>query len=220
MSSIGEQVNYKEMVNPINENGYDIKEIKRGEVWYCDLEGIGYTSVHVQEKTRPALVIQNNVGNAKSETIIVALLTSKDKKPYPFQYHFVRNNKVNVVMFEQIFTIDSFRLTDKMFELTPQQLQEADKALMYSLQLNKLSLENICDFNVVSLTTKKTLIKTETYFEFEFVYTGGIREISNIPLETLQQFDKDINVDIGFNELKNKFDSLHGLHWLVTHNTI
>lgn len=146
---------FKEITSSETNTEYDDREIKRGEIYFINLEDIGYVSKHILSKTRPALVIQNDVGNARGQTIIVALLTTTYKKPYPFQYHINLNNRESVILFEQIMSIDKARLMDKIGELTYQQMKEAEEKLMFSLQLNKFSLENIQDIEINSVITKK-----------------------------------------------------------------
>ena len=205
------------------ETEYDPREFKRGEVYYVDLEDIGYTSKHISNKTRPGLIIQNNKGNEMGHTLIVALLTTSDKKIYPFQYHVTLNNRKSIIMCEQIMTIDKYRVLEKLGELTPQQMREADKVLMYSLQLNKLSLENVSDISVVSVVTKKIKstskkYQEKIYFEINIFFTNNQIEPIKIELETLQKFNPSITKDTDFDELKTMLDCCKGLSFLVNNN--
>lgn len=195
----------------------DDRDIKRGEIYYIDLEDIGYGSRFIQVKTRPGLIIQNDIGNLHSQTVIVALMTTSIKKPYPFQYRLHFNNKDCAIMFEQIMTIDKFRIMDKIGQLTPTQMHEAEKCLAHSLQLNQLSLENIIDFDIESVTTRKTASGTYTYFEFK-IQTNQPNPIKiDISLEDMQDYDKIINASTPFTTIKQLFDNCKGLHWLITH---
>ena len=216
MATLGNTSNLSEAFD----HTYDTREIKRGEIYYVDLEDINYTNTHVAGKTRPAIVISNNIGNARSDTAIVALLTTQRKKEYKFQYTFMLNSRESVVMCEQLMTLDDYRLKDKISELTNQQMKELEQALMYELQLNKLSLENIVDFDIVSLTTRKTRLSEETYFEAKIEYEGNQFQIINISLDKLKAFDSKITKDTEFTDIKKRLDNCAGLHWLVTNNEI
>ena len=216
MATIGNSTNLSDALDSI----YDTREIKRGEIYYLDLDGINYSSRFVQQKTRPALIIQNDIGNQRSGTVIVALLTTSVKKPYPFQYQFVLNGRDSVIMCEQIMTVDRDHLLEKTGELTYQQMRELELKLMYSLQLNRLTLENIIDFDVISVITKKTKRGTETYFEIQINFEGFVHQTINITLENLQKFNSAITNDIDFDELKKMLDNCKGLHWLVKNNEI
>ena len=108
----------------------------RGEIYYINLEGVGTGTKFIQQKTRPALIIQNDLGNTNAFTVIIALMTSTYKRGYPFQYIFrFSDNRESVVMFDQIMTIDKTRILGKIGQLSPKQMKEAEQRLMYSLQL-------------------------------------------------------------------------------------
>lgn len=211
---------FKEIISSDNNTEYDEREIKRGEIYFIDLDNIGYISKHILAKTRPALVIQNDVGNARGQTVIVALLTTTNKKPYPFQYHITLNGRESVILFEQIMSVEKGRILDKVGELTYQQMKEAEEKLMYSLQLNRFSLENVQDIEINSIITKKTKLEETIYFEIEIMFMYNQAKTINIRLENLKKFNKNITKDIDFIELKNMLDCCKGLNWLVNNNEI
>lgn len=216
MSTIGQMTKLSDLIP----TEYDLREFKRGEIYYVDLEDIGYASKNVMTKTRPALIIQNNIGNAHSQTVIIALLTTSYKKDYPFQYQFKLNNRDSIIMFNQIMTVDKYRLLEKCGGLTDQQMKAAEKKLMYSLQLNRLSFENLIDFNVVSVVNKKTKSQETTYFEIELFFEHNLSQLSQIALGNLQKFNPIITKNTSFDDLKRMLDCCKGLHWLTKHNEI
>jgi len=118
-------------------------------------------------------------------------------------------------MLEQIFSLDKFRVTDKYGELTPVQMREVEKRIMYSLELNKFSLDNVKDIDVLSVVEKKTKISTTVYFEFTIIFTDNQNQILNISLDKLKLFDKSITKETDFSTLKKTFDCCKGLNWLV-----
>lgn len=218
MATIGQTA--KNIADLANDNYYDDRVFKRGDIYYLDLEDIGYGSKYVQTKTRPALIIQNDVGNLHSGTLIVALLTTSFKKPYPFQYCFSLNGRDSVIMFEQVMTVDKFRMLEKCGELSFQQMKDAEEKLMYSLQLNRMSLENIVDFDVISVVSEKNRNDEIIYFKFEVKFENNLKSIINIELNKLREFDPTIGRDTDFDELKEIFDCCRGLHWLARNNHI
>ncbi|CAB1251451.1 conserved protein of unknown function [Ruminococcaceae bacterium BL-6] len=217
MSTIGSITNLSDAID----HGYDDREIKRGEIYYVDLEGVDYISSHVSiGKIRPCLIFSNDMGNAKSDIVVIALITSAEKRNYKFQYKFQINGRNSIVMCEQLLSCDQWRLKDKLGELTHEQMKEAEKALLYELGLTKLSLENVVDFDIISLVTKKTRTEETTYFEAKIEYEGNHVQTVNITLDRLKAFDSKINKDMEFTEIKKKLDSCRGLHWLVSNNEI
>ncbi|MDD3244324.1 MAG: type II toxin-antitoxin system PemK/MazF family toxin [Eubacteriales bacterium] len=109
--------------------------VKRGEIYYADLSpGVGSEQMGL----RPVLVVQNDVGNRYSPTVIVTAITSRlDKNRLPThiglharQYGL---DKDSVVLAEQIRTLDKSRLRERMGQLPQDMMQQVDQALQISL---------------------------------------------------------------------------------------
>lgn len=195
---------------------FDARTFKRGEIWFVNLEDLNYNE-HVQSKNRPALIIQNDVGNSFSQTLIIAPLTSQPKKEYPFHYHFQLNGKNNIVMFEQILTISKSRMISKIGELTETQMYEAEAALMYSLGIKPLSFERLVDMEVESIVTKKTATNKITYFVVKVLFDDDQSITINANIDDLAQYDSTITKDTDFDELKLILNCCSGLRFLFTH---
>jgi mRNA interferase MazF len=111
--------------------------VKRGDVYFADLSPVVGSE---QGGTRPVLVIQNDIGNRFSPTVIVAAITAqiqKAKLPTHVEidakrYGFERDS---VILLEQIRTIDKQRLTDKITHLDDEMMEKVDEALQVSLGL-------------------------------------------------------------------------------------
>lgn len=114
--------------------------IKRGDIFFADLSPVVGSE---QGGMRPVLVIQNNVGNHYSPTVIVAAITSKIDKPKMPTHVGLRASRDgvqrdSVVLLEQIRTIDKQRLSDKIAELDTGRMAEVDRALSVSIGLKPL----------------------------------------------------------------------------------
>lgn len=111
--------------------------IRRGDIFYADLRPVIGSE---QGGVRPVLIIQNDVGNRHSPTVICAAITSqmnKAKLPTHVEldsrkYDLVKDS---VVLLEQLRTIDKKRLKDKVCHLDSQILVKIDRALEVSLEL-------------------------------------------------------------------------------------
>ncbi len=111
--------------------------IRRGDVFYADLRPVIGSE---QGGIRPVLIIQNDVGNRHSPTVICAAITSRmNKAKLPTHiaidaasYHMVKDS---VILLEQLRTIDKSRLKDKICHLDEEILIKIDEALKVSLQL-------------------------------------------------------------------------------------
>lgn len=109
--------------------------IKRGELYYADLSPVVGSE---QGGIRPVLVVQNDVGNKYSPTVIAAAVTSKiDKARLPTHIELSACEfglaKDSVVLLEQIRTLDKRRLKDRIGQLSPKTMQRVNRALLISL---------------------------------------------------------------------------------------
>lgn len=111
--------------------------VKRGDVYFADLSPVVGSE---QGGVRPVLIIQNDIGNRFSPTVIVAAITAQiqkaklpthveiDAKKYGFE-------RDSVILLEQIRTIDKQRLTDKITNLDESMMSKVDDALQISIGL-------------------------------------------------------------------------------------
>ena len=111
--------------------------IRRGDVYYADLRPVVGSE---QGGIRPVLIIQNDVGNRHSPTVIVAAITSqinKSKLPTHVELSSRRYEMVkdSVILLEQLRPIDKRRLKERVCHLDGEILTKVDKALEISLEL-------------------------------------------------------------------------------------
>ena len=111
--------------------------IQRGDRYYADLRPVVGSE---QGGVRPVLIIQNDVGNKHSPTVICAAITSQmHKAKLPTHVELKCKEyalaKDSVVLLEQLRTIDKKRLKDKVCHLDNNILLKIDKALEISLEL-------------------------------------------------------------------------------------
>ncbi len=117
--------------------GDDNLSVKRGDVFFADLSPVIGSE---QGGTRPVLIIQNDIGNRFSPTVIIAAITAQiqkaklpthveiDAKKYGFE-------RDSVILLEQLRTIDKSRLTDRITQLDDELMEKVDMALGISLGL-------------------------------------------------------------------------------------
>ena len=113
--------------------------IYRGEIYYADLSPVVGSE---QGGIRPVLIVQNDVGNKHSPTVIAAAITSQREKSR-LPPHIEINSgscglaKDSVVLLEQIRTIDKKRLKERMGALDAGSMDKINEALQVSLGLNQ-----------------------------------------------------------------------------------
>ena len=112
--------------------------MKRGDVFYADLRPVIGSE---QGGIRPVLIIQNDIGNKHSPTVICAAITSKMNKA-KLPTHIELNSKEyemdkdSVILLEQLRTIDKKRLKDKICHLDERIMKKVNQALLISLELH------------------------------------------------------------------------------------
>ncbi|MBQ8941256.1 MAG: type II toxin-antitoxin system PemK/MazF family toxin [Firmicutes bacterium] len=114
--------------------------VKRGDIFYADLSPVIGSE---QGGIRPVLIIQNNVGNRYSPTVICAAITSRiNKAKLPTHIEIDKENhslaKDSVILLEQVRTVDKRRLREKIGHLDEYIMDRVDRALLTSLGLQSL----------------------------------------------------------------------------------
>lgn len=120
-----------------NKGAKSFMTVKRGEIYYADLSPVVGSE---QGGVRPVLIVQNDVGNRYSPTVIAAAITSqKDKSKLPTHIEIEGAScglaKDSIVLLEQMRTIDKKRLKEKMGELEESKMSSIDNAISVSLGL-------------------------------------------------------------------------------------
>ncbi len=111
--------------------------IKRGDIYYADLSPVVGSE---QGGIRPVVIVQNDVGNRYSPTVIAAAITSRQSKTklpthIPIEAQGCGLSKDSVVLLEQIRTLDKRRLKEKMGSVDFKAMQEINRALSVSFGL-------------------------------------------------------------------------------------
>ncbi len=114
--------------------------IKRGDIYYADLSPVIGSE---QGGVRPVLIIQNDVGNRYSPTVIAAAITSQqDKTRLPTHIKVSADDcglsKDSIVLLEQVRTIDKQRLKERMGSLGVGAMDRVDQALSVSFGLGNI----------------------------------------------------------------------------------
>lgn len=114
--------------------------VKRGDIFYADLSPVVGSE---QGGVRPVLVVQNDVGNKFSPTVIISAITSQiNKAKLPTHIEITADEyglaKDSVILLEQIRTIDKRRLKERIGRLDDELMQRVDDALTVSFGLTEL----------------------------------------------------------------------------------
>jgi mRNA interferase MazF len=107
---------------------------RRGEVWLVNFDPTIGSEI---QKTRPALIIQNDIGNRASPITIVAAITSTQKRPYPFQVFLPAGEggieHDSVVTLNHLRSIDRQRLIRRFGKVSRGIMKQVDQAILVSL---------------------------------------------------------------------------------------
>ena len=114
-------------------------QVRRGDIFYADLSpAIGSE----QSGTRPVLILQNNVGNRYSSTLIVAAITNRSQKNQLPTHVYIGEAGIgllhdSVILLEQLRTIDKSRLSDYIGSLSSNAMSKVNTALATSIGLTR-----------------------------------------------------------------------------------
>lgn len=108
------------------------KDIKRGQVYWVNLDPVIGSEIR---KTRPAMIISNNIQNRVSSRVVILPITSNIDKLFPFEAKINLENKQAKVLADQIRTIDKTRLRDYISTLTKIEMKDIEKATKITLSL-------------------------------------------------------------------------------------
>lgn len=110
--------------------------IKRGDIFYADLSPVVGSE---QAGIRPVLIIQNDIGNKYSPTVIVLAITTKRKTNIPTHIPIKAGNfgleKDSIILVEQVRTLDKVRLKEKIGTLDDVTMEKVKEALKVSLSI-------------------------------------------------------------------------------------
>ena len=112
---------------------------KRGEIYYVTFD----PTIGVEiKKTRPALIIQNDIGNMHSPATIVAAITSTTRDVFPHEVSLKTGEgglpKDSIILLNQVRTIDKKRLGKKLGMISSETMKKVDHAIAISLGLIKI----------------------------------------------------------------------------------
>ena len=194
---------------------------KRGDIYYANL-GIGKGSE--QNGTRPIVIIQNNIGNENSTTVIVAVITTKIKKlsEMPTKVFIPKEegllDRDSVIMCEQIKTIDKKRLFDYRGTLKYEYIKNINKAIKISLGLKEnRNLINIERYKIlIEKLRNETKIDREKYtdeelFKMTIIAAENLDQSGNIELTKedlinyIKMLDEKFSVEQMKRQIKNRF---------------
>ena len=113
------------------------RTVHRGEIYYADLNPVVGSE---QGGIRPVLILQNEVGNWFSPTVIVAAMTARGGKAHLPTHVPVGTDsglrRPSLVLAEQVRTIDKSRLLERVGSLSPEEQKQVDRALLISFALS------------------------------------------------------------------------------------
>lgn len=151
----------------------------RGAIYFVNIEFAAEEAKGVQTGNRPCVVISSDIGNTSSDSVMIALITSKDKANKGINVPFVNwNGEENVVLCNQIHTVSKKWLTNKCFGILPSSImKEVDKQLAVALNISR----NNVDISEITQAVNKIIEarKAEMIKEKQPITQKVVGEIAN-----------------------------------------
>ena len=108
------------------------EEIKRGEVYWVNLDPTIGSEI---KKTRPALILSNNIQNRVSNRVVILPITFNVEKLFPFEAKITLQNKAAKVLADQIRTVDKSRIRDCISCISTTEMKDIERAVKVTLSL-------------------------------------------------------------------------------------
>lgn len=173
----------------------------RGEVFMADLDQ-GTTNIDSEQQgSRPVIIIQNDVGNRYSPTVIVAAITSQPKKPLPTHVIIYAPSILrykSTICLEQIRTIDKSRLTQYLGKVDNDIINKLDHALLTSVGVSKIEPEPI-EYHIPD-------VRTQTLFDDNNTELSDIIEQQMIFFENIEQHITNRRIDL--NDINQRIEDI------------
>lgn len=193
------------------ENAKNNFEYKRGQIFFSELEGTKFSE---QGGVRPVVIIQNDIGNRYSPTIIVAPITSqltKAKLPTHVEVDNSVLDRNSIILTEQLRTIDKRRLRKYIGVASQETMDKVNKALLISLELDQ-DRDRKYQLDIINKQLEE--IKGLDIFICRWISKGGalnsikedVMEL-NIRIKELSEKCNKLNININY---EIKYDKLIG----------
>jgi mRNA interferase MazF len=181
------------MVYYNNKEGEEIKVFK-GDIIMVEVkrdpDNEADSTVCSETRKRPAVVIQNNMGNTHSPITIVAYGTSKPKPDLPTHVSNVYiNNKSTTFMCEQLATINKYQIISKIRSMTDTEYKRLNSALVNSLDLGCAAHNITLEEMVESAISDKEVVEASKYIQI------SIDKINDI-IAVKEMMDGDISISV------------------------
>ena len=191
--------------------------ITRGDLYFADLENQVIGSE--QAGTRPVVIIQNNIGNYYSPTVIIAPITSKVKIKAKLPTHIVleanakRLKKKSMILVEQIRVIDKLRLKNYIGALNNAELKSLDKALIIALGIKKSRTDLEISKKAIDKEEKTEFITRRQIASYGIVAREYLKNVGNLEISnklfgdymlTLMELFSPIDIEIEADKYRKK----------------
>ena len=122
-------------MNNLNLNLPPKEDTIKGSIWNVEQGNTSSTGTEIWAN-RPAIIVSNEATNQKAGFVLVVYLTTKPKRQMPYHVSVFSGDKQATALCEQIFAVDKSRLSTYIGQITPQEMLDIDKALLFSLGIS------------------------------------------------------------------------------------
>ena len=192
-----------------------IHGIRRGDIYYVDFGKIEDVVGCEAAKKRPVLIVQNNLGNKVSDTVICLCLTSRCKGNIPYHVYYSDMNIVKVpsdICAEQIQTVDKCRLIDYCGNVGERVMNEVDHALAHSLGM-KHSEDGVLELETAKQVelVQDTLVSAYRFLQEQVIFWNNM-DIKLLAMKNdIAQLEEEIESILNFIE-DTTYNAAQGYH--------
>lgn len=199
-----------------------VQKFKRGQIWWCKLANTFDGSV--QGKSRPVIIMSNDLANKYSNCLLAIPVTTQSKKQMPTHTVFELNGVMNTALAENLMSVNINKLCDYLGVVDDELLSKLEDNILVALGLNTYENKGIqlaplqlepdihcnCRCNTAQMNTQLEQTEIEPQVE------NKISELSELPIKLKRASKLKYNTDELKKEFINDYKN-HDLDWMVAY---
>ena len=138
-----------------------IQKYKRGQIWWYNNNGVWDGGTYNQGKSRPVIIVSNEIANANSNTLIAVPCTSQDKKEMATHITFEINDITNIAMAEGLMSVSTDKLGAYIGTLDNELIEKLEGCMLVALGMRNIIKENALKRNNIPTPTNPIPIEKQ-----------------------------------------------------------
>lgn len=151
-----------------------VVKFKRGQIWWYRSGGSNDGDTYNQGKSRPVILISNDLANTHSNCLLAIPVTTQIKKDMPTHTEFRMNGNNCTALAENLMSVNAYKLTEYIGSVDDELLEKLQNNLMVALGLNTVSFDSVSNY-----FEETDIQETENYTECDLTHDTELEEVNS-----------------------------------------